>query len=250
MKMKELSVIIPIFNDAEVLCALYARLQPVLSNITQNYEIVFVDDGSEDDSPEIIKELQSADYRIKLVILARNFGQSNAIAAGLSVSKGDLIVIMDSDLEDRPEDIPKLLAAMEENNIEMAIAQKDRINDSWQRRGISKLFFLFSHAITNIKHQQNLGVFRVIKRRAYQRVISTPNLHGTILSRFYLADISYCVVPVMKDQRFAGKSGYDLAKKIRLAADRILPNLRFKSFQINRDPDFVIKEIIKIRETR
>lgn len=80
--------------------------------------------------------------------------------------------------------------------------------------------------------------------------MQTPRLHGTILSRFYLVDISYCVVQVTKDLRFAGKSGYTLAKKIKLAADRIFPHLRVRRLQINRDPYFVIKEIIEIRETK
>lgn len=162
--MIEFSVVIPVYNDADVLQALYGRLQAVLTQITQNYEILFIDDGSKDNSIEVIKELQAYDYRIKLLILARNFGQQNAITAGLENCKGELIVIMDSDLADRPEDIPKLLSAMERNNTQMAIAQKDRVKDPWHQKLLSKMFFFLSHHVTNINHQQNLGVFRVLKK--------------------------------------------------------------------------------------
>ncbi|MFC1897962.1 glycosyltransferase family 2 protein [Candidatus Cloacimonadota bacterium] len=248
--MKELSVLIPVFNDLEVLSELLKRLSPVLESITSNYEIVFVDDGSKDDSVQVLKELQDQDYRIKIVILANNFGQSNAIAAGLENSSGDVIVVMDSDLEDRPEDIPVLLNAIEENDVQMAIAQRKIRKDSLWKKFSSKIFFKFCAKVTDIEHPDDLGVFRVFKRNVYNKILQDKNLHGTILSRFYRAKIPYVTVNLIKDQRYAGKSGYTFFRRCTLALDRLLPHLRNTGLRQNRDPYFVIKEIIEIRETR
>ncbi len=248
--MRELSIIIPIFNDQEVLRELYNRLSPVLNGITFNFEIIFVDDGSKDNSVQILKELQNDDYHLKIVILANNFGQSNAIAAGLEQSIGNVIVVMDSDLEDRPEDIRLLIEAIEKNDEQMVIAQREIRKDSIWNKILSKLFFKVSAMITEIKHPENLGVFRAFKRSVYNQILQENNLHGTILSRFYQAKIPFATVKLVKEQRFAGRSGYTFRKRCKLALDRLLPHLRNSRFRHNRDPYFVVKEIIEIRETK
>lgn len=248
--MKDLSVIIPVFNDREVLPELYKRLSPVLIGMTSNYEIVFIDDSSKDNSVQILKELQKDDYRIKILVLANNFGQSNAIAAGLENCSGDIIVVMDCDLEDRPEDIPGLIEAIEKNDEQMVIAQRQIRKDSSWKKIISKFFFQICARITDIKHPANLGVFRAFKRSVYQQIKQEKGLHGTILSRFYQAGIPYVTVRLIKEQRFAGRSGYTFRKRCKLALDRLLPHLKSKSLRQLRDPYYVIKEIIKIRETK
>jgi polyisoprenyl-phosphate glycosyltransferase len=248
--MKELSVIIPVFNDLEVLPELIRRLAPVLESITSNFEIVFVDDGSKDDSLKILKELQNNDYRLKIVILANNFGQANAIAAGLENCMGELIVVMDSDLEDRPEDIPVMLDALMKNDAQMVVAQRDIRKDSIWKKLASRYFFKICTKLTEVKHPENLGVFRILKRTAYQQILNEKNMHGTILSRFYLTKIPYVTIKLVKEKRFAGKSGYTFTKKCKLALDRLLPHLKRSSLRQNRDPYFVVKEIIEIRETK
>ena len=248
--MKELSIIIPVYNDQEVLQELFKRLMPVLNGITSSFEIIFIDDGSKDDSIQILKELQNEDYRIKIVMLANNFGQSNAIAAGLDKSNGTVIVVMDSDLEDRPEDIPLLIEAIEKNDVQMAIAQRETRKDSCWKKFTSKLFFKLSARITEIQHPENLGIFRAFKRSTYKEVLKLDHLHGTILSRFYQADIPFVTVKSAKDLRFAGRSGYTFRKRCHLALDRLLPHLKSSRLRQNRDPYYVVKEIIEIRETK
>jgi dolichol-phosphate mannosyltransferase len=184
------------------------------------------------------------------VVLTRNFGQSNAIAAGLEHCQGETIVIMDSDLEDRPEDIPKLLDALTKNDEQMIIAQRSIRKDSFSRKMLSWGFFKVSHKITNIKHPENLGVFRAFKRTLYKQIIRNDQLHGTILSRFYSAKIPFRTIDLIKYKRFAGKSGYTFRKRFKLALDRLLPHLKNEKLRQNRDPYFVIKEIMEIKETK
>ena len=237
--MIELSIIIPVFNDQEVLPELYRRLRFVVLERGKTYEIIFIDDGSKDDSLTILKELQDKDENIKIVKLTRNFGQSNAISAGLEYSKGDIIVIMDSDLQDRPENIPKLTNALEENDVQMAVAKWISSKGSVIKKIISNIFFTFSNIITKIHHPPNVGVFRAFKREAYKKVKAFPNKTGTILSRFYRAKITYITVDLIRDGRFAGKSGYDLKKMFKLAFDRILPHTRIQLAK--RKPEYEVE---------
>ncbi len=237
--MIELSIIIPVFNDQEVLPELYRRLKPVVFELGKSYEIIFIDDGSEDDSLTILKELLIQDENIKIVKLVKNFGQSNAITAGLDYSKGEIMVIMDSDLQDKPEDIPKLLNALEENDVQMAIAKWVSMESSVLKKFISSTFFLISNIFTKIHHPSNIGVFRAFKREAYKEVKAFPKKTGTILSRFYRAEIIYTTINLTRDRRFAGESGYDLKKMFKLAFDRILPHTIIQLAQ--RKPEYEIE---------
>ena len=248
--MKDISVVIPVYNDEEVLTELYCRLNRGLKVISPNYEIIFIDDGSNDKSLDVLQDLQFANHRIRIIRLARNFGQSNAIAAGLEQSQGEFIVIMDSDLSDRPEDISSLLEVLNKNDVEMVIAQRLERNDKWINRSLSKVFFMLSNLLTNIKHPRNVGVFRILKRSGYQKVCKQPDLNGTILSRFYQAGISYETAVIPKDPRYAGSSGYTFKKKLYLAMDRLLPHMKHPAMRQSRDPYFVVKEIIDIRDTK
>ena len=237
--MIELSIIIPVFNDQEVLPELHKRLKPVILELGKTCEIIFIDDGSEDDSLTILKELQDKDENIKIVKLTRNFGQSNAIFAGLEYSEGEIIVIMDSDLQDRPEDIPKLINALEENDVQMTVAKWVSSKGSIVKKIISNLFFTISNIITKIHHSANIGVFRAFKREAYQKVKAFPNKTGTILSRFYRVEITYITVDLTRDGRYAGESGYDLKKMFKLAFDRILPHTKIQLAK--RKPEYEVE---------
>ena len=244
------SVVIPVYNDQEVLNELYRRLSPVLNAQQPNHEIIFVDDGSIDDSVKILREIQTSDYRLKIVVLSNNFGQSNAIAAGLESCTGEIIVVMDCDLEDRPEDIPTLLEMLESSSKPLVIAQREIRNTPLAERLLSNLFFALANLITNITQPAHLGVFRAFKRSSYQKIKQDKTLQGTILSRFYQAEVPFATVQLVKDKRFAGSSGYTFGKRCKLAFDRLLPHLKNPAFRQERNPYFVVKEIIEIRETK
>ena len=221
MKKKDLSIIIPIYYDEEVINELYRRLINVLEGFNEDFEIVFIDDGSKDKSFELLLKLHANDNRLKIIRLSRNFGQQNAIKCGLDNSIGEIIVIMDSDLQDRPEDIPKLIEAMEIEQKDMAIAQWIEREDSLKKKFFSKLFFNVSKKITDLNHEPNLGVFRVLKRTALDQLITIPEKTGTILSLMYWSGIEYAIVKLKREKRFGGTSGYNLRKMLRLTADRI-----------------------------
>ena len=223
MKHMELSIsiLIPVFNDQEVLPELFQRLKALLNQYYPDHEILFVDDGSADNSWQIIEDLHQQDSQVKGLKLIHNFGQQNAIAAGLDNVNGDIVVIMDSDLQDRPEDIPKLIDALLANDASMAIAQWKSRQDGFLKQFVSRLFFAVSKKITNIRHEPNLGVFRAIRREVVEELKKYTEKTATTLSLLYWIGVDYVAVPLERDARFAGKSGYNLKKMLKLTADRI-----------------------------
>ena len=195
-KTSSLSIVIPVYNDQEVLPELYKRLKPVIDKLTDNYEIILVDDGSKDNSWNEILQLKKQDENIVAVKLARNFGQQNSIAAGLDISQNEIVVLMDSDLQDRPEDIPLLINALVENDCSMAIAQWETRKDSAFKLFVSKLFYQISNRITSIHTKPSLGVFRAMKREVVLEMKNFPERTATTLSILYFIGTNYVTVPL------------------------------------------------------
>ncbi len=220
-KTSSLSIVIPVYNDQEVLAELYKRLKPVIDELTENYEIILVDDGSKDNSWNEILRLREQDENIVAVKLARNFGQSNAITAGLDLAQYEYIVIMDSDLQDPPEFIENLWDSISLNDVDMAIAKRISRKDSYFKRIVSQFFNRFVQKTTSMYVPQKLGVFRIMKKEAYDKIRTIPEITGTTLSLMYWSGFDYVAVDMKRDARFAGKSGYTISKMFSLAAARI-----------------------------
>ena len=215
-------MVVPIYNDEEVIAELHRRLRPVMEQITADYEIILVDDGSRDRSWEKMLEVRRGNERIKAVRLSLNFGQQSAIAAGLSLTSKELIVLMDSDLQDRPEDIPVLIDALQADpQATMAIAQWEERKDSRMKLAVSRLFQRVSNSITEIHTLPRLGIFRVMKKSVVDELQKFPEKTATTVSLLYYIGSKYVAVPLKRDARFAGKSGYNISKMLALTFARI-----------------------------
>ena len=222
MYQQSLSVVVPIYNDQEVIAELLRRLTAVLESIVSEYEIILVDDGSRDNSWAVMNEARKAYQHLRIARLSRNFGQQNAIAAGLSLTTKDLIVLMDSDLQDRPEDIPVLIdALLADPEASMAIAQWEERKDSRLKIAVSRLFQRVSNRITDIHTMPRLGIFRVMKKSVVEELRRFPEKTATAVSLLYFIGSKYVAVPLKRDARFAGKSGYNLGKMLNLTFARI-----------------------------
>ena len=222
MYKQSLSVVVPIYNDEEVISELMRRLTAVLEQIVSDYEVILVDDGSRDGSWLCMQEARARYSHLRIARLSRNFGQQNAIAAGLSLTQKDLIVLMDSDLQDRPEDIPVLIDALLANpQATMAIAQWEQRKDSWMKQAVSRLFQRVSNRITDIHTMPRLGIFRVMKKSVVMELRNFPERTATAVSLLYYIGSKYVAVPLKRDARFAGSSGYNLSKMLALTFARI-----------------------------
>ena len=215
-------MVVPIYNDQEVISELLRRLTAVVEEIVSDYEIILVDDGSRDNSWAIMQQERAQRKNLRIARLSRNFGQQNSIAAGLSLTTKDLIVLMDSDLQDRPEDIPTLIdALLADPEATMAIAQWEERKDSRMKLAVSRLFQTVSNKITDIHTMPRLGIFRVMKKSVVDELRNFPERTATAVSLLYFIGHKYVAVPLKRDARFAGKSGYNLSKMLALTFARI-----------------------------
>ena len=217
-----LSVVVPIYNDEEVIDEWMRRLTAVLESIAKEYEVILVDDGSRDRSWAVMNAAREQYRHLRIARLSRNFGQQNAIAAGLSLATKDLIVLMDSDLQDRPEDIPVLIdALLADGEATMAIAQWEERKDSRMKIAVSRLFQRVSNRITDIHQMPRLGIFRVMRKSVVDELQRFPEKTATAVSLLYFIGHKYVAVPLKRDARFAGTSGYNLRKMLALTFARI-----------------------------
>lgn len=216
-----ISVVIPVYNDEAVLPELHRRLRTALDKLTQNSEILFIEDGSQDGSMNVLLELHRRDASVRILQLTRNFGQANAVAAGLDHARGEVVILMDSDLQDRPEDIEKLVAALQEHNVPVAIAHWSIRRDPFLKVTFSRLFNALINRISNIRYATRTRVFRAIRRDMLVILQQFSEKTSTPLSLLCWAGCDFVLVDLDRDIRYAGSSGYSPRKLLRLAIDRI-----------------------------
>ena len=215
--MPHLSVVIPVYRAEDCLEELYRRLVAALSGITRDFEIIMVEDCGGDRSWEIIREFARKDPRVKGIQFSRNFGQHYGITAGLDHCDGDWVVVMDCDLQDRPEDIP-LLHAKALEGYDVVHALRDRHQDALVKRWGSNLYFKLLEYFADVAYETP-GNFRVLSRKVVEnfRRMREQLRYSTGLLHWLGFPTAY--VEVQQAERYAGKSTYTLAKLWKLAFD-------------------------------
>ncbi|HMJ50162.1 MAG TPA: glycosyltransferase family 2 protein [Burkholderiales bacterium] len=219
--MPHISVVTPVYKAEGCLEELYRRLIAVLAPITQDFEIVMVEDCGGDRSWQIIEELSRRDSRVKGIQFSRNFGQHYGITAGLDHCDGDWVVVMDCDLQDRPEEIPRLYAKAQEG-YDVVIARSGRRSDRLPKRFFTWMFHKLFSYLTDTEYDGQTGNFRILSRK----VVTNFRLIREQL-RFFGGLIKWMGFPsatidVEHGTRFAGRSTYTYRKLWNLAADTII----------------------------
>ncbi|MFD6029516.1 glycosyltransferase family 2 protein [Cellulosimicrobium funkei] len=216
------SYVFPIYNEAGNLDLLYSTLRGLLDEHPEYaYEIVFVNDGSKDESLEILFRIEDADDRVVVVDLSRNFGHQMAVTAGLDVAKGDAVIIMDSDMQDPPAVSFELLAKWREG-YDVVYAQRRSRKDSAFKKLTANVYYRFLHLVTDIDIPRDTGDFRLVDRQVVDQIVRMRE-H----SRFLRGMVSYVgfrqvAVQFDRDERHAGETGYPLRKMLKFAADGIM----------------------------
>jgi glycosyltransferase involved in cell wall biosynthesis len=176
----DVSVVVPVLNEGETVQILADQVLSVLDSLGRSAEIVFVDDGSQDDTVERVRAAHDADPRVRLVRLRRNFGKAAALCAGFDVSRGDLIVTMDGDLQDDPAEIPKLLDKLESEDLDLVSGWKQQRKDPISKRLPSKLFNWVTRKMAQIDlHDFNSG-FKLYRREVLDEIALYGELHRYI----------------------------------------------------------------------
>ncbi len=217
----EVSVVIPVYHAEHCLHELHRRLSKSLSGISGRYEIVLVEDCGGDRSWEIISDIARQDPHVKGIRLSRNFGQHYAISAGIDNCTGDHVVIMDCDLQDRPEEIPGLLAQAG-LGYDVVLARRTGRKDSFLKRYFSIIFYFILSYLTDTKIDPQIGSFRVLSRKVVNSLV-TMREH----TRYFGGMVGWlgfrtAYVDVEHAARYHGETSYTLGKLIRLATGAIL----------------------------
>ena len=215
----KLSVIVPCYNEEEVVAATHGRLTAVLGAITPDYELVFVDDGSRDRTAELLKGICDNDPHSRIIRLARNFGHQNAIAAGLAASAGDAAIIIDADLQDPPEVIPEFVAKWQEGN-EVVVGQRlERPEESLFKRATASAFYRLLNRLSDVPIHLDAGDFRLMDRKVLDTLNGMPERYRLLRGMVSWIGFRQAVVTYKRAPRFAGTTKYSLTKMFSLAFD-------------------------------
>lgn len=214
------SIVIPVFNESANLAALWARLEPVVTGLGRDCEVIFVDDGSRDDSLALLRSFAARDARIRVVELARNFGQHSALLAGFRICRGDIVVTLDADLQNPPEEIPKLIDAIDAGNNVVGGWREER-QDRAYRRMASHLQNRLTSIIVGVPMHDYGCMLRAYRRHIIETVVEcdekaafVPALANTFAKR--VAEI-----PVAHAERAGGESKYNLFSLAHLSLNLI-----------------------------
>lgn len=209
------SVVIPVFNEEGNLRELYWRLTAVFRKISASYELIFVDDGSRDASPSVLEELYEADPRVIVLQFSRNFGHHLAVTAGMDASAGDVVILMDADLQDRPEDIPILWRKLDEG-YDVVFGIRTQSKHSLFKRITSDVFFRLMRRMVH-DCDINTGIFRVARRRVIDTVIQCREQNRFVVGLISWVGFRQTGVNVQHAARSAGQTKYTLSRQLRLA---------------------------------
>ena len=230
----KLSIIIPIYNEEPNIDVLYTRLKKVCRQITEEHEILFVNDGSRDRSILLIHELSGKDSAVKYINFSRNFGHQVAVTAGLDHANGDAVVIIDADLQDPPELIAEMYAKMKEGFEVVYAKRRTRAGENFLKRYTAKMFYRILGRITSISIPVDTGDFRIMDKKIVEVLRLMPEQQKFLRGQISWIGFHQTFVEYDRDVRHGGETGYTYKKMIRFALDGItsfsnLP-LKFATF--------------------
>ncbi|HNY55883.1 MAG TPA: glycosyltransferase family 2 protein [Chitinophagales bacterium] len=217
----DISVVIPVFNEESNLPVLYERLVNSVTSISNDYELIFVNDGSKDNSLNIIKELSLKNPQVKYIDFSKNFGHQLAVFAGLENAKGDTIVIIDADLQDPPELIKELYSKMKEGYDVVYAQREQRVGESWHKLMTAKLFYRFINRLSEVSIPLDTGDFRIISKKINDIIVSMPERNKFLRGQIAWTGFNQTFVSYNREERYAGKTNYSYSKMFSFAFDGI-----------------------------
>lgn len=221
MESVRFSVVIPVFNEEEVLPETYRRLTGVMEELSEPYELVFVNDGSRDRSPEILDDLARKDPRVRVIHFSRNFGHQAAITAGMDYARGEAVIVIDADLQDPPEVIPEMVAKWREGYEVVYGKRAKREGETFFKRFTASFFYRFLRAMTDIDIPLDTGDFRLMDRKVVEVMRLLREKNRFIRGLVAWVGFRQAALEYVRHRRFAGTTKYPLRKMLKLAWDGI-----------------------------
>jgi glycosyltransferase involved in cell wall biosynthesis len=217
-----LSVVVPCMNEEQVLAETNRRLIATLSQISLNFELIYVDDGSTDSTPDLLREIQLQDHRVRVVLFSRNFGQQVAITAGLEHTRGDAVAIIDADLQDPPDVIREFVAKWIEGYDVVYGVRAEREGETAFKLWTAKLFYRCISRLSDTAIPLDTGDFRLMDRRVVDALLAMPERDRFVRGMVSWLGFTQAAVTYRRAPRFAGQTKFSLFKMVRFAADGIV----------------------------
>ncbi len=224
-----LSIVVPVYNEEEVIEAFYERITRCMDTLALTYEIIFVNDGSRDLTISKLLNLQTKDYHMKIIDLSRNFGQMVAITAGIDYASGKAVVVIHADLQDPPEVIPALVKKWQDGYDVVYGTRTEREGEAWFKKSAAVLYSNIMHRLTNIDIPTNTGEFHLMSRRVIEAVKKFREQHRFMRGLFSWVGFRRVSVPYGRESRFAGDSKLSYWNLMNLAVEGITS---FSSFPL------------------
>lgn len=220
--MRSLSFIIPVYNNAVTLCELFDRLRSAVNPITDQYEIIFIDDGSVDQSWDLIRSICAEDEHVVGIHFSRNFGQHPAINAGLQRARGDITVLMDADLQDRPEELAKLLEPFDAHDDLDIVYTQFQLESGGKSRLTSRIFNRVFARISGSKQPPNVGTYRAFTRKVREALLEYPETGAVYGPLMVQMGYDQTFVQVARSEAVGRKTSYTFGKRVALAVSALI----------------------------
>ncbi|MCS7464352.1 glycosyltransferase family 2 protein [Paenibacillus doosanensis] len=215
------TVIVPMFNEQEVIAETYARLKQVMDTLGEPYELLFVDDGSRDRTASIVKEISRNDPCVRMLGFARNFGHQVAITAGMDYAEGDAVVIIDADLQDPPGVIVQMIGKWKQGYDVVYGKRLKREGETWFKKTSAHMFYRMLKSMTSVDIPVDAGDFRLIDRKVCDVMKSLTERNRYVRGLVSWTGFRQTFVEYTREERWAGDTKYPLRKMIRFAVDAI-----------------------------
>jgi dolichol-phosphate mannosyltransferase len=210
----QLSIVIPVFNEAESVPHLLKTLCPIAADIDHQYELILVDDGSSDATLELLSDAARHNLHLKVLSFSRNFGHQAAVTAGLDVAAGDSVVVMDADLQDPPELLPKMVELFRQGYDIVSPQRISRSSDSWFKKLTANLFYRLMQRMVDRRIHPEVGDFRLFSRSALQAIRYFREQHRFMRGLVAWLGLKEIVIPFARQARVAGETKYPLRKML------------------------------------
>ncbi len=216
-----ISVIVPLYNEEEVIEESYRRLTAIMQSLNEDYELILINDGSRDRTASLAAALCEKDRHVRLICFSRNFGHQIAITAGMDYAAGDAVVIIDADLQDPPELIPKMVEKWREGYHVVYGKRTRRQGETIFKKVTAKLFYRFLKRMTQVDIPTDTGDFRLIDRKVCDAMKKLGERNRYVRGLVSWVGFKQYALEYVRDERFAGETKYPLKKMLKLAMDGI-----------------------------
>lgn len=222
MTQPKVSVVIPVYNEGQTLYEFHTRITQVMTSLNTPYELVFVNDGSRDDSREILSALAEKDPAIKLINFSRNFGHQIAITAGMDYSSGDAVVVIDADLQDPPELIVDMLAKWREGYEVVYARRIKRKGETWFKKATAAVFYRVLNKMSSVPIPMDVGDFRLVDRSVVNALKEVRESNRFVRGLVSWVGFKQTAVDYVREPRYAGETKYPLHKMLSFAINAII----------------------------